>query len=447
MRQDRCFLVFLFLNVWENYSMKIFVLSLAFLVFLLLPLGCSSSSSPVITTGILTGIITDIQTSTAIPGVRITIYYANSNAPVGGSFTTASDGSYGVELQEGTYYVKLSKQGYEQVPPKDISPLPINIPRNQTIDYSVQMFQSSITNAGSISGRVMSNGSSHSGVFVVASKSVQGFSSVTDGGGNFFIYNVPPDTYSVKGWIAGFTSTDTTVVVIANEVISNLSLKLTAGGTGAVDGQISLNATTNTEVDVALTDPNTRETIPGLSIQTINRNYVITSVPPGIYLARATFANDGKVMDPNWIIKNGQPYVSVGVDTVTRDFTVTGAAELIGPTNPSSSTQPVEIIDTLPIFSWNAYSSADHYIIEVINASGKVIWGGFSNNWNVRNVIIPKTQTNIRFNADSSATETLMEGKVYRWNIYVSKDDSGEPNGWKLISASEDQRGLFKVIP
>lgn len=422
---------------------------LLFLIYLLLlPLGCSSGDNgPVITTGILTGMITDEQTSTPVGGVRIIILYANSNSPVGGSITTASDGSYRAELQGGTYYVKFSKQGYEEIPPKHISPLPINVPRNQTINYSVQMFRSSLTNAGSISGRVTTNGSALAGVSVIASKSGTGYSSVTDGGGYFFIYNVPPDTYSVKGWIAGYISTDTSVIIMANATTSNLSVRLTAGGTGTVEGQITLNATTNIEVDVSLTNPNTRETIPGLSTQTVSRNYIITNVPPGIYLARATFVNDGKVMDPDWIIKNGEPYVTVGTDTVTRDFSITGAAELVSPTNPSSTTQPVEITDTVPTFSWSAYSSADDYIIEIINASGRVIWGGFGSNWSVRNVIIPKPQTSIVFNADSSATEPLVKGKIYRWKIYVSKDDSGEPNGWKLISASEDQRGLFKVIP
>ncbi len=48
---------------------------------------------------------------------------------------------------------------------------------------------------------------------------------------------------------------------------------------------------------------------------------------------------------------------------------------------------------------------------EVINQSGKVIWGGFGNNWTVRRVLIPKTQTSIQFNSDSTATEVLVPGE------------------------------------
>jgi len=61
-------------------------------------------------------------------------------------------------------------------------------------------------------------------------------------------------------------------------------------------------------------------------------------------------------------------------------------------------------------------------------------------------VLLPKTQTSIRFNADSTATESLVPGRTYRWKVYVSKDDAKEPLGWKLISVSEDQRGLIKIL-
>ena len=80
-----------------------------------------------------------------------------------------------------------------------------------------------------------------------------------------------------------------------------------------------------------------------------------------------------------------------------------------------------------------------------MNSQGNVIWGGFANNWTVRKVLIPASETSILFNADSAATEALALGRVYRWRIYASKNDNQEPLGWKLISVSEDQRGLVRI--
>ena len=68
---------------------------------------------------------------------------------------------------------------------------------------------------------------------------------------------------------------------------------------------------------MALTHPLTKETIPGLNAITLNRDYTITNVPDGTYLARATYANDGKVIDPDWIIKNGEPLVTVSGGSIT----------------------------------------------------------------------------------------------------------------------------------
>jgi hypothetical protein len=62
----------------------------------------------------------------------------------------------------------------------------------------------------------------------------------------------------------------------------------------------------------------------------------------------------------------------------------------------------------------------------------------------VKNVII-SDGTSIIYNSDGTASQALESGNTYRWKIYASKDDTKEPTGWKLISSSEEQMGLFKV--
>lgn len=398
------------------------------------------------TTGTLKGTITDAVTAGGLAGVRIIIFNANSNAPIGALFGTDAQGNYSVEMSPGTYFLKLSRQGYDDLPPRGISPFPLNVTAGQTTTYSVSMFPSGVAGGGYISGRVTSGTASVPGVLVVVDDTVSGYSSITGADGVYYVFNIPPGAYGVKAWLAGQNSTDTTVNVVSNTETPNVNLRLTGGTAGAVTGQITFLATTNIEVDVALTHPRTRETIPGLNTVTINRIYNIINVPNGTYLARATYANDTKVVDPDWIIKNGEPYVTVAGGSVSRPFSVTGAVELLSPTNPATSTQPV-MADSIPQFSWQAYSSANHYVIEVINSRGTVIWGGFENNWTVRKVLIPSSQTSIVYNADTTATEQLIRGQVYRWKIYASKNDAQEPLGWKLISVSEDQRGLIRIGP
>lgn len=409
-------------------------------------LGCSNDEGgPVApSTGTLQGTITDATTLTGVAGIRIIVFDANTNAPLGSPTSTDNQGNYSIVISTGTYYLKLYKQGYDEVPARGLSPIPLNVAAGKTTTYSVSMYRSAMTNGGFISGRVTASGAPVAGVFVVADDSINGFSSVTSADGSYFIFNLPPNIYGVKAWLAGYNSTDTTVNILANSQSANVNLVLTSGTAGSVNGKISFLATTNIEVDVTLTHPWTRETIPGLSTMTVNQTYTINNVPNGRYLARATYANDGKVVDPDWIIKNGEPFVTVTGGMATRDFSVTGAVTLLSPTNIGASTQMVDA-DTAQVFRWEQYSSANDYVIEVINAQGRVIWGGFSNNWTVKNIVIPTNQDSVRFNSDGNATERLMPGRIYRWKIYASKNDQREPTGWKLISTSEDQRGLIRI--
>jgi hypothetical protein len=235
-------------------------------------------------------------------------------------------------------------------------------------------------------------------------------------------------------------------VMIDNET-SSTNLQLSSNASGIVSGQISFLATQNLEVDVALTHPGTGETIPGLSTQTSNYNYTISGVPDGEYIGRATYENDTKVVDPDRIIKFGEPLVVVSGSSLELDFDVTGAVKLIGPSNGMSDLQPIEVNSAAPMFEWTPYPSASDYVIEVSNSDGEIIWGGFNtdNDQPAKRITISSDQTSIVYNSDNSALESLEAGKIYRWRVYASKDDVQETSGWKLISVSEDQQGLILV--
>ena len=422
------------------------VAAYAFLgIILTLLAACSDddSSAPVVTTGTLQGVVTNATNSQPLAGVRVLPFDANTNAPAGPSGFTAANGSFSFVLPQGTYTLQFSKQDYDPSPPPGISALPVSLPAGQTVTHSVELLPNPVTGSGLLSGIVTGPGSSAAGVLVTASQGGTGFGSVTDASGAFWIYNVPAGSYDVTSWRAGYVSTDSTVNVVARVETGNIGLRLTAGTPGSVTGQITFLASKNAEVDVSLLDPASELAIPGLNTMTVDRHYTIANVPDGVYLARATYRNDSIVVDPDWIIKNGEPYVTVYRAAATCDFSLTDAVELVSPTNPVGDTQPVEIDTTAPLFQWLPYPSAKDYVIEVIDAGGQVIWGGFSNNWTAKNITV--TGVSIRWNSDGQASDSLHAGRTYRWKVYASKDDSREPTGWKLISASEDQRGLIRV--
>ena len=418
------------------------------LLIIIILTGCKKNKEIPAPEGILSGLVTDANSGTALEGVTIIVFDANNNLPVGSTLVTDATGNYSVTLTPGTYYIKAYSQGYQQVPPKGITPLSFAVTDGQTTDNPFSMFPSSVANGGYISGNV-----GQGGVLVIANDGVNGYSTISDENGNYTIYNVPAGTYTVNGYTSGYNGTEVTnTLVDINTETPNIDIVMTAGATGSVSGQVTFLATGNIEVDVALIDVYTKEVIPGLFTQTISQQYTINNVPNGNFIARATFANDDRVVDPDWIVKFGEPTVSVAANNVSLDFSCTNSVKLVAPTNAATSVQPIEITTTTPTFEWTAYAATSDYVIEVSDASGNVIWGGFGfdavNQVPTKNVIIPSSSTSVVFgdvSVGTAPTAQLEVGKIYRWRIYASKDAQNAA-GWSLISASEDQRGLIKII-
>ena len=101
-------------------------------------------------------------------------------------------------------------------------------------------------------------------------------------------------------------------------------------------------------------------------------------------------------------------------------------------------------VSATPTFTWEAYPSSTDYVIEVTDANGQLIWGGFNEARTEKNIVILASQTSIVYNSDGLATQELVSGRNYRWRIYASKD-ANNASGWILISSSEEQRGLIAV--
>jgi hypothetical protein len=418
--------------------------------------GCHKSSSP--TTGMLSGTITDVQSGSALSQAAVIVFDANNNSPAGATVHSDANGKYSVSLPAGNFYVKVYKQGYNAYPSSGISPVSFSITVAQTTTQDVSLVASTVTNIGMITGKVLTGSTSTGGVLVVAEGSNSAYSSISDKNGDYTIYNVVAGSYNVKGYIAGFNSTTPSATVTTGATTSSVNVSLTATAGASINCTVTNLAASNVDVDIELVHAITQETIPGLSGMSVSQSYTLTKVPDGNYVARASYQNDQRVMDPDRIFKFGQPTVSVssgtatisanGATSSTLTFYVTGSVLLTSPTNDPSTTTPLLVTGTTPTFQWTAYSSTSDYVIEVTDvATGNVIWGGFNKSVSpaTKNIVIPSSQTSIQYNSDGKASAALVSGKVYRWKIYASKNDVTSLTGWKLISASEDQLGLIKI--
>lgn len=411
-------------------------------IFILVASCKKEDSNP--TSGIIKGTISNLQGASVISGADIEIFNSQDNSPTTYSAVSGSDGLYSVTLPEGTYLMKISKQGYASIPPEGISAIPVTVTSGQTVSVNYQMQASTVTNAGYVTGKVVAGTTPKSGVLVVLTGNGGTYCSTSGTNGVFTIYNVPAGSYTLKGVISLFNSTTINITITQNTKSTSSDIVLSSGAIGTVTGSISFLSTTNIDVDVSLVVPGTNSAIPGLKVMTSGGNYSIANVPNGTYIARASWVNDNKVVDPEWIIKSGEPLVTVNSNSINLDFSLTDAVSINTPSNSLTSLFPVEITTLTPVFSWNSYSSTDNYVLEVTDMNGNVVWGGISGNPLLRKVMVDKTQTTATYNFDQSG-QPLQNGKIYRWRVYASKNDSGLALGWKLISASEPQMGLFKI--
>ena len=363
--------------------------------------------------------------------------------------TSNAEGVYTVKLRPKGYTVRVRAQGFESSPPSGVPAVPVQVLRGKTVTKPVSLSAFGDANA---TAYVSGNAGAPGALVIIEETTTNAFySAVADGNGDYVIYNLLPGTYDFSAYLKGFDIAPVASVAL-NDPDMTQDLVATAQTGYSVSGQITFLSVTNGTVDITLLHPETRDVIPGLTVtNNANNNYAISGVANGIYLAWASLANDGYVMDPDWIIKNGgipdAIQVTIADAGATQDFSVTRAITLTSPTNTQSNLTP-EIVDTLtPTLSWQAYSSAGEYIVEVFDKDGNSIFGGYDVVNAVTGEVAPKhadittTSMLISSNNMDDYYVPLEDGETYRWKVSavkVSPDHS-------LISSSEDLMGVFTV--
>ena len=389
----------------------------------------------------------------AVNNASITVYDEKNIIIIKGE--TDVFGEFEYLLSPGSYYVKVAAQGYNPVPLSGQDAIPFEIFDNQLTTESITLdTHQNAGNTGQISGILetpVPDSSGVSGVLVVAKDAAQNLSAsgISGPDGDYDLFNIDPGSYTLSVYRAGYRekSDPVTVDVIPDGNQEQIDIEVEMHDNADLSGQVTFLAVENGVIDITLIHPDTLDTIPGLSTQNDSNNtYLLEAVPPGTFIAWASFRNDGYVMDPDRISKFGLPQVSfteVSPDQI-QDFEVTGAVTIISPTNEASLVVPEEVNTSSPTFTWEKYPSAKEYVIEVFDAQGNTIWGGFDTNGVVQHPQIGQNETSAIFDFDSSATAILQDGKTYRWKIYA--DDNADVNVQNLISSSENQMGLFIYI-
>ena len=425
-----------------NAKIKSIFIPFIFGIFLTISCTKENSVEPPPPT-ILQIMVKSAQDSSVINGANVVLYNANSGESVSRTFT-GTDGIAEFEnISSGNFYVRISAQGFNEVPQGSVSPIPFTVTSNKTF---TQTYYTGVLPGtfGKIDGKINPN---LSGFLVVATSnsSKTDYKTYSGPDGYFVLFNIPYDSYQVDAFKSAYQSSNQPQVTLSTGSPStNVQINVNEITGSVLKGMVTFLAVENGIVDISLLDKNSLSVVNGLTTKIdTSRNYIINSIPAGKYIAWASYENDGYVMDPDWIFKNPDALnINILTDTTLKlDFSVTGAIRIISPTNPADSLIPALADSIAPTFYWDAYPQTKEYIIEVRDINGNLIWGGFTESGEIRHAQITKDLNHITFNFDGSTLSQLKSGDVYQWRIY--SDDDATPGVQTLLSSSEDLMGLF----
>jgi len=388
--------------------------------------------------------------SSLVANSNVVLYMAETNEAVLRGMTD-SNGIARFDVEVGNYFLNISAQGYNSVPPENIAPIPFFVAsEDTTVEGILLNVLENVGSAGYVQGFVAPAVNN----FLILAESQtnqEKFATVSGPDGFFILYNLPYDTYDMDALKSGYQMDGpVTATISAQAEVDTVSIPVSEYQGSVLKGSVTFLATENSVVDITLLDPETRAVIPGLSVMNeLSGPYRIESIPDGDYIAWASLKNDGNVIDPDWLFKNpgGLDISFATSDSLELPFSVTGAITILSPTNPADSTYAFMADSQVPTFRWNSYSSAKEYFIEVKDHSGNVLWGGFDANGTANHGFIGADADSVIYNFDSQpGTPALEPGRIYQWKLWADKGSPGATSFVdELISSSEDLRGIFQV--
>jgi hypothetical protein len=386
-----------------------------------------------------------------IVGARVTALDVN-DAPISGTVVTNSEGAYSLDASAArnqSIKLRAAAAGFVAFPSGIRRSLPVNI-SGAVEDGPVLVFASPRTEValepladpsglGSIAGGVGGNAA-----LVVAEGPVVA-STISNVAGEYVIFNLPPGSYDVRAYAAGWEWVPAQAMVVAEEHTPGVDLAVNGPAAGSVSGSVNIvNAPGGSRTSVVLVVASTFNDVtvrgdvpPGLRAPrsgspSVNGEFTIAGVPSGTYKVLAAFENDDLVRDPDTGIA-GTQIVEVTVNgsatTLPESFKITEALDVV---SPGGDDVPTAITGT-PTLIWADDSSEDYYSVEVLDSFGNIIWS----DPNVPGVSGSPTVSVVY------GGPALQSGRTYQFRALSWRDSGGSA---RPISGTEDLRGVMTVM-
>jgi hypothetical protein len=399
---------------------------------------------------ILKVIVRSSADSSLVENSNVVLYDANSSEAILRDLTDA-DGAVHFETEVGNYYLDISAQGFNEIPPENIAPVPFFVAREDTTIQDISLnVREDLGGAGYVMGHVEPAVNN----FLILAESQSGqdkYATVSGPDGFFVLYNLPFGSYDLDALKSGYRMDGPVDASISQYAeVDTVQILISEYQGSTLSGSVTFLASENSTVDITLLDPVTRAVVPGLSVMSdiAGLNYRIENIPDGEYIAWASLKNDGYVIDPDWVFKNpgGLDVSFTTSETRELNFSVTDVIQLVSPTNPADSTFAFMAESQVPVFRWLPYPSAKEYFIEVKDLSGDVLWGGFDEAGIANHAFIGANMDRVAFDFDNQpGVAALRPGEIYQWKIWADKGTMQDGVVEQLISSSEDLRGIFQV--
>ncbi|MCB9742677.1 MAG: carboxypeptidase regulatory-like domain-containing protein [Alphaproteobacteria bacterium] len=403
---------------------------------------------------IVEGQVYDLLEGDAIEGARV-IGVDPNGGPLSRVSTTDVDGLYSLRLRvdrdaEGapltqTFTLRGDASGYASFPGGLRIALPLSTADLSQVDGE-WVLSSTLSELGLIAldedaGQGSVRGvveipEGQVGALVVARGPDGARSALADVDGDYEIFNLSDGDWTVDAYAQGWIHSPASGSLSDGESVE-VDIPVDRETASLLSGEVQIvNAPGGSTTSVILVVEDTfDETLqrgampPGLRAPdgafgpTVSGAWSIPGVPPGDYIALAGFEDDGLVRDPDDSIGGTTLLrVSVGADESVDmgGFKVTEALAILSPSGDAPT------VSATPTFSWEDDSSEDSYVIELVDALGRLTW---------ETRIDGVSGRDPELSYDGPALES---GMFYQLRVASEKDGS-------TLSTSQVTDGVFQV--
>jgi hypothetical protein len=370
--------------------------------------------------------VIDAATASPIPNAAVLVQ--------GAWRTTDEAGRLELELAPGSVRLRAQALGYLPHPrPRGAWPA-IEVLAERTTSARLALEPRPEAGAsGWLAGRVVRDGQPVEGALVVGLSTVE-VTGHTDREGRYAIA-APASTFVVVAYLGGSDSSRVAgVPVRAGETTEVAEVTLSTSAGVPVEGTLAPARGATRSTTVTLAHPASGEPVPGLSVvAAFGEAFRIDGVAPGTYALEAALEDDGTVLAVEPELQARPVQVTVG--SAPPEPIALGTIPAIAGLSPVGTAT----VAAVPTLAWTAAAEADFYVVEVVDALGRNVWGGFDARGSWRFTVLPPA-TRIAY-----AGPALAPGRTYGWRVFAARRDAVVQTSFTIVAASEALAGTLTI--